>query len=69
MVPLSMGFGPYLLPLRQSEILLARLGNPNIGFVFPGYTDFEPLGLMKGTLLPPVYDETPHRVYIPLAIR
>jgi len=38
-----------------SEILIRRLGNPNLGALFPGYTTHEPLGVVAGTDLPPVY--------------
>jgi uncharacterized protein (DUF1501 family) len=38
-----------------SEILIRRLGNANLGEVFPGYTTYEPLGVVSGTDLPPIY--------------
>jgi uncharacterized protein (DUF1501 family) len=38
-----------------SEILIRRMGNPNLGVVFPGYTDYEPLGVVSGVDLPPVF--------------
>jgi len=38
-----------------SEILIRRLGNPNLGFVFPGYAGYAPLGFLDGTDLPPNY--------------
>lgn len=38
-----------------SEILIRRLGNPNIGTIFPGYTSYEPLGILQGTDISPVY--------------
>ncbi len=31
-----------------SEILIRRLGNPRLGEVFPGYTDYFPLGIVQG---------------------
>lgn len=31
-----------------SEILIRRLGNPKLGAVFPGYTGYEPLGVVQG---------------------
>ncbi len=31
-----------------SEILVRRLGNPNLGQVFPGYADYGPLGIVDG---------------------
>ena len=38
-----------------SEILIRRLQNTNLGVVFPGYTSYEPLGVVAGADLPPVY--------------
>ena len=38
-----------------SEILIRRLGNPNLGFVFPGYAGYAPLGFVEGTDLAPNY--------------
>ncbi|MEM7536137.1 MAG: DUF1501 domain-containing protein [Chloroflexota bacterium] len=40
-----------------SEILIRRFGNANIGTVFPGYQNYTPLGIMKGTDLTPNYEE------------
>lgn len=37
-----------------SEILVRRMGNPNLGAVFPGYSGYSPLGLMQGSDLTPV---------------
>lgn len=37
-----------------SEILIRRLGNPNLAAVFPGYSGYSPLGVVAGTDLPPV---------------
>jgi uncharacterized protein (DUF1501 family) len=31
-----------------SEILVRRLGNPRLGAVFPGYKDYQPLGIVRG---------------------
>ncbi len=36
-----------------SEILIRRLGNPRLGEVFPGYTDYLPLGIVQGEDLLP----------------
>ena len=36
-----------------SEILIRRLGNPRLGEVFPGYTDYFPLGIVQGQDLIP----------------
>jgi uncharacterized protein (DUF1501 family) len=39
-----------------SEILIRRLGNPRLGVIFPGYTNYSPLGILQGTDLAPNYD-------------
>ncbi len=39
-----------------SEILLKRQRNRFLGYIFPGYTDYTPLGLANGANLSPVYD-------------
>ncbi len=31
-----------------SEILIRRLGNPNVSSIFPGYTGYSPLGVVQG---------------------
>lgn len=41
-----------------SEILIRRLQNPNLGYIFPGYTSYQPTGIVQGADLPPNY-ETP----------
>ena len=38
------------------EILIRHLENPYFGIIFPGYTDYQPLGVIQGTDVPPVYD-------------
>lgn len=38
-----------------SEILIRRMGNNHLGFVFPGYTGYAPLGVVGGTDIPPDY--------------
>jgi uncharacterized protein (DUF1501 family) len=38
-----------------SEILIRRLGNPNLGTIFPKYSNYEPLGILQGTDIAPVY--------------
>jgi uncharacterized protein (DUF1501 family) len=38
-----------------SEILIRRMCNPQIGLVFPGYSGYQPLGIVSGADLPPVY--------------
>jgi len=37
-----------------SEILIRRTGNPNLSTVFPGYSGYEPLGIVQGEDLAPV---------------
>jgi uncharacterized protein (DUF1501 family) len=51
-----------------SEILIRRLANPQLGTVFPGYTDYSPLGIVQGQDLTPVYAGLPldNSVYIPV---
>ncbi|HRW09481.1 MAG TPA: DUF1501 domain-containing protein [Caldilineaceae bacterium] len=39
-----------------SEILIRRMGNPNLGAIFPGYRNYQPLQIVQGTDLPPNYD-------------
>ncbi|MCB0123214.1 MAG: DUF1501 domain-containing protein [Caldilineaceae bacterium] len=39
-----------------SEILIRRMGNPNLGAIFPGYQNYQPLQIVQGTDLPPNYD-------------
>jgi len=38
-----------------SEILIRRLANPNLGAIFPGYTDYQPMGIVQGADLAPNY--------------
>jgi uncharacterized protein (DUF1501 family) len=38
-----------------SEILIRRLGNPNLGTIFPNYSGYAPLGILQGTDLAPIY--------------
>lgn len=38
-----------------SEVLIRRMGNNKLGVVFPGYTDYQPLGVVSGTDIPPDY--------------
>jgi len=37
-----------------SEILIRRTANPKLSTVFPGYSGYEPLGIVRGDDLPPV---------------
>ncbi|MEM9290988.1 MAG: DUF1501 domain-containing protein [Acidobacteriota bacterium] len=38
-----------------SELLIRRMGNNQIGTIFPGYLGYSPMGLVQGTDLPPDY--------------
>jgi len=41
-----------------SEAMIRRLGNPNIYYAFPGYSDYAPLGIFQGTdLSPAAFDQ------------
>lgn len=42
-----------------SEILIRRHANPNLGTIFPGYSDYSPLGVLQGADLTPIYTTTP----------
>ena len=42
-----------------SEVLIRRLGNNKLGLVFPGYTDYSPLGVVSGPDLAPDYKGGP----------
>ncbi|WP_223787222.1 DUF1501 domain-containing protein [Marinicella meishanensis] len=39
-----------------SEVLIKRQQNRFLGYIFPDYTDYTPLGLINGSDLPPIYD-------------
>lgn len=53
-----------------SEILIRRLANPNLGTVFPGITDYAPLGVVKGAdLAPNLTGQQEHQVFLPLVTR
>jgi uncharacterized protein (DUF1501 family) len=41
-----------------SEILIRRMGNNHLGMIFPGYADYQPLGIVGGDDLPPDYTTT-----------
>lgn len=38
-----------------SEVLIRRMGNNHLGYVFPGYTGYSPLGVVSGIDVPPDY--------------
>jgi uncharacterized protein (DUF1501 family) len=42
-----------------SEILIRRMGNPNLGTIFPGYSGYTPLGVLQGDDLTPNYESIP----------
>ena len=42
-----------------SELLIRRMQNPNLGFVFPNYTNYQPLGIVKGADLTPNFGDVP----------
>lgn len=60
-----------------SEIMIRRLANPNIGYVFPGYGNYSPLGIMQGADLTPNYGSNPgggqpigpNSVYLPIVVK
>jgi uncharacterized protein (DUF1501 family) len=65
-----------------SELLIRRLGNPNLGTIFPGYSGYAPTGILQGADLEPVYapvltptpTTTPgppsnYKLYLPAALR
>ncbi len=39
-----------------SEVLIKRQRNRFLGYIFPGYSDYTPLGVVNGTDLTPVYE-------------
>lgn len=48
-----------------SEILIRRMGNPNLAQVFPGYSGYVPLNVVQGEDLQPVVPELNNRMYLP----
>ncbi len=40
-----------------SEVLIRRLANNHLGLIFPGFTDYSPLGVVNGIDLPPDYGD------------
>lgn len=52
-----------------SEILIRRLQNPKLGYIFPGYSGYNPLGIVQGPDLPPDYSTTLYDLYLPLLNR
>lgn len=39
-----------------SEVILKRMGNPFLGHIFPGYSDYTELGVITGMDTTPIYD-------------
>lgn len=58
-----------------SEILIRRLGNPNLGQIFPAYQNYSPLGIVQGSDIPPIYEQPPptpggnEAIYLPMIRR
>lgn len=60
-----------------SELVIRRFGNPNIGTIFPEYTDYSPMNLVQGVDLTPNYepitidipDQFDKRAYLPTVVR
>lgn len=52
-----------------SEIMIRRLGNNKLGYVFPGYVGYQPLGVVQGEDLEPNYEGGIYRAYMPLVTR
>lgn len=38
-----------------SEILIRRMGNNHLGYIFPDFADYQPIGIVAGTDIPPDY--------------
>ncbi|HKZ84517.1 MAG TPA: DUF1501 domain-containing protein [Anaerolineae bacterium] len=52
-----------------SDILTRRLGNPNLDFVFPGYTGYQPMGIVRETPPPTPPPDLPYRIFLPTVSR
>jgi len=46
-----------------SEALIRRMGNPNLGAIFPGYAGYSPMGIFQGTDLTPIYQAPQNAVF------
>ncbi len=42
-----------------SEVLIRRLGNPRLGQIFPGYSNYTPMAVVQGNDLVPDYTTAP----------
>ncbi|MCH9646811.1 MAG: DUF1501 domain-containing protein [Deltaproteobacteria bacterium] len=40
-----------------SEILIRRMANRRLGLIFPGWDQYQPLGIVQGTDLPPIFTD------------
>jgi len=50
-----------------SEILINRLENPNLDYIFPGYEGYQPMDLVRGaSVVPPGLDQ---KIYLPGMLR
>lgn len=50
-----------------SEVLVKRLGNPNIETVFPGFSEYSEMNIVKGpSITPPPPPAGPYRTYLPI---
>ena len=38
--------------------LIRRMGNNHLGYIFPGYSAYQPLGIVSGIDIPPDYSST-----------
>ena len=60
-----------------SELLIRRFGNPNLGTIFPEYTDYSPMNLVQGVDMMPNYEtvvvdipeELNHKIFMPIVVR
>lgn len=46
-----------------SEILIRRMGNNHLGYIFPDYADYQPIGIVSGVDLPPDYNPAGPRIF------
>ncbi len=46
-----------------SEILIRRMGNNHLGQIFPGFADYQPMGIVAGTDIPPDYSSGGSGIY------
>lgn len=46
-----------------SEVLIKRMHNRMLGYIFPGYHNYSPLGVMQGMDLPPIYEQNYDHIF------